>query len=94
MGGTGKARPMVTTGRCKWVSDLGRKCSCFRKVKEASYRGRNGRIEMGSEADRPTGDSQQQKRAEQEGRSAEQIAVGDERVQQCWSWHRGLGSLL
>ena len=52
-------------GRCKWVADLGRRS--FRKVKKASFtlKRRNGGIKMGIEATRPTGDSEQQQRAEQ-----------------------------
>ena len=50
---------------------------------------------MGTEATRPTGGSKQQQRAEQEGRAWEDLAVlFKEGVQQCWSWHWPLGSLL
>ena len=54
-------------GRCKWVADLGRRSCCLGKVKKASvnFKGRNGGIKMGTEATRPTGDSEQQQRAEQ-----------------------------
>ena len=90
--GEWEAKPEWLVQLAVGLSDPGHKWRSFKKVKEVLSRRRNGGIEMGPEASRAARFPQQQQKPWQEG---ERVAVGgEEGVQQCWSGHRGLGSLL